>query len=117
MLSGGVAFGIKKLSLQKLYAAYADDSPYIEDNFADPKKVKMTFPEKKRNLIHIYLESMENSYFSKELGGYMDTNLLPDLGKLSKEGYNFSDLPEGFGIILSHNGSADHHLTFGIAFS
>lgn len=105
MLSGGVAFGIKKLSLQKLYAAYADDSPYIEDNFADPKKVKMTFPEKKRNLIHIYLESMENSYFSKELGGYMDENLLPDLGKLSKEGYNFSDLPEGFGGNPSSTGA------------
>lgn len=98
-------FGVKKLSLQKLYAAYADDSPYIEDNFADPKKVKMTFPEKKRNLVHIYLESMENSYFSKELGGYMDTNLLPDLGKLSKEGYNFSDLPEGFGGNPSSTGA------------
>lgn len=105
MLSGGVVFGVKKLSLQKLYAAYADDSPYIEDNFADPKKVKMTFPEKKRNLIHIYLESMENSYFSKELGGYMDENLLPDLGKLSKEGYNFSDLPEGFGGNPSSTGA------------
>ena len=89
MLSGGVVFGVKKLSLQKLYAAYADDSPYIEDNFADPKKVKMTFPEKKRNLIHIYLESMENSYFSKELGGYMDTNLLPDPWKALKGGLQF----------------------------
>ena len=48
---------------------------------------------------------MENSYFSKELGGYMDTNLLPDLGKLSKEGYNFSDLPEGFGGNPSSTGA------------
>ena len=48
---------------------------------------------------------MENSYFSKELGGYMDTNLLPDLGKLSKEGYNSSDLPEGFGGNPSSTGA------------
>lgn len=97
MLAGGVAFGVQKFQLQKLYAAYMDASPYIEDNFADPEKVTMKFPEKKRNLIHIYLESMENSYFSKELGGYMDDNLMPDLAELSKEGYNFSNLPEGFG--------------------
>lgn len=95
MLSGGIMFGVEKLSLKKLYTAYADNSTYIEENFADPKTVNMSFPEKKRNLIHIYLESMENSYFSKELGGYMDTNLMPDLEKLSKEGYNFSDRPEG----------------------
>lgn len=95
MLSGGVMFGVEKLSLQKLISAYTDSSTYIEDNFADPNTVNITFPEKKRNLIHIYLESMENSYFSKDLGGYMDTNLLPDLEKLSKEGYNFSDRPEG----------------------
>ena len=95
MLSGGVMFGVEKLSLQKLIAAYTDSSTYIEDNFADPNTVNMKFPETKRNLIHIYLESMENSYFSKELGGYMDKNLMPDLEKLSKEGYNFSDRPEG----------------------
>ena len=35
----------------------------------------------------------------------MDTNLLPDLGKLSKEGYNFSDLPEGFGGNPSSTGA------------
>ncbi len=97
MLASGIMFGVEKLSLKKLYTAYMDESPYIEENFADPNKINMTFPEKKRNLIHIYLESMENSYFSKELGGYMDVNLMPELEKLSREGYNFSDLPEGFG--------------------
>lgn len=97
MLAGGVTFGVQKFQLQKLYAAYMSDSPYIENNFADPQKVQLKFPEKKRNLIHIYLESMENSYLSRELGGYMDENLLPDLTELSKEGYNFSHIPEGFG--------------------
>jgi phosphoglycerol transferase len=57
----------------------------------------MTFPEEKRNLIHIYLESMENTFFSKDLGGFFDENLMPDLAELSKEGYNFSHQSEGFG--------------------
>lgn len=97
VLAGGVTFGVQKFQLQKLYAAYMSASPYIEDNFVDPTADKLKFPEKKRNLIHIYLESMENSYFSKELGGYMEENLMPDLAELSKDGYNFSHLADGFG--------------------
>ena len=51
----------------------------------------MSFPSKKRNLIHIYLESIENTYLSEELGGYMNYNLMPELTELSKEGISFSN--------------------------
>ena len=88
---GGVSYGIKKLSLQEVYAAYVKDSPYIKYNYVSPRDVKMSFSAKKRNLIHIYLESMENSYMSKDLGGYMNTNLMPELTALSKEGIHFSE--------------------------
>ncbi len=97
VLCGGIAFGVQKLHLGDLYTAYMDDSPYIEEHFADPREVKLTFPEQKRNLIHIYLESMENTYFSKELGGQMEENLMPELAELAKEGYSFSNRSEGFG--------------------
>lgn len=97
VLAGGITFGVKKFQLQKLYSAYVDDSPFVADHFADPNTTKMKFPEQKRNLIHIYLESMENTYYSQDLGGYMEKNLMPDLAELSKEGYSFSHLPEGFG--------------------
>ena len=96
-LIGGCAYGINKFQLMSLYDAYLSASTYIEDNFADPDTTPMTFPEKKRNLIHIYLESMENTYFSKEFGGYFEENLMPDLAELTKEGYNFSHLAEGYG--------------------
>ncbi|WP_024613326.1 LTA synthase family protein [Clostridium sp. Ade.TY] len=92
----GVAYGSKKLSLDKVYKAYVSDTSYIKDNYVDPRNVKMSFPEKKRNLIHIYLESVENSYLSKELGGNMKVNLMPELTKLSKEGVSFSE-SEKFG--------------------
>lgn len=97
VLCGGIAFGVRELQLGDLYTAYMDDSPYIEEHFADPREVKLTFPEQKRNLIHIYLESMENTYFSKELGGLMEENLMPELAELAKEGYSFSNRSEGFG--------------------
>ncbi|MDQ0148800.1 LTA synthase family protein [Eubacterium multiforme] len=90
-LVGGVSYGVKKLSLQEVYDAYVKDSPYIKDNYVSPRDVKMSFPAKKRNLIHIYLESVENSYMSKDLGGYMKTNLMPELTELSKEGIHFSE--------------------------
>ena len=31
----------------------------VEDNYVDPDRVNITFPEQKRNLIYLYLESME----------------------------------------------------------
>lgn len=91
MMLGGVAFGFNKLQLQKVVKAYLSSSNYIEENYVDPRNVKMTFPKKQRNLIHIYLESVENSYLSKELGGYMDVNLMPELTELYKEGLSFSN--------------------------
>lgn len=97
VLSGGVVYGVEKFELVKLYKMYAYDSKFIEENFADPREVKMQFPEKKRNLIHIYLESMENSYISKDMGGYLDENLIKPLTDLAKEGISFSHLEKGFG--------------------
>lgn len=97
VLVGGCAFGINEFQLMTLFSAYFDDSPYIEENFVDLNEANLKFPEEKRNLIHIYLESMENTFFSKELGGYFEENLMPDLAELCKEGYSFSHLADGFG--------------------
>ena len=105
MLIGGCAFGISRFQLMTLYDAYLTDSSYIEDNYADPTTTKLTFPEKKRNLIHIYLESMENTFFSKELGGYFDENLMPELAELTKEGISFSHTDTGFGGPVPTSGS------------
>ena len=97
VLAGGVVYGVEKFELVKLYKMYAYDEKFIEENFADPREVKMQFPEKKRNLIHIYLESMENSYLSEDMGGYLDENLIEPLTDLAKEGISFSHLEKGFG--------------------
>ncbi len=88
-------YGIDRLKLATFTEAFFRNSTYIEDNYIDPSAAKITFPETKRNLIFIYLESMENSYLSKDLGGYMDVNLMPELTELAKEGIVFSDRPEG----------------------
>lgn len=97
VLSGGLAYGIHKFQLIALYNAYFAKSTIIDDNFVDPRQANIMFPEKKRNLIHIYLESMENSYMSKDLGGFMETNLIPELTRIAEEGYSFSHLANQFG--------------------
>lgn len=65
-------------------------SRFIEDNYVDPNSVSLTFPEKKRNLIYIFLESMENTYSSEEYGGAFPENTIPELTELSLENENFS---------------------------
>ena len=60
------------------------------DEYRDPDTVQITFPEEKRNLIYIMLESMETSYLDKDSGGAIDYNLIPELEQLAKENVNFS---------------------------
>lgn len=105
MLIGGGIYIFNEFELKALYYAYVLESDLIDSNYADPKEVKMTFPEKPRNLIHIYLESMENSYLSKELGGNCEENLMPQLTKLADEGIVFSNTSGKFGGPLQAAGT------------
>ena len=59
------------------------------NRYVDPKSVDLEFNEK-RNLIHIYLESVENTYLSKEDGGQEENNYIEELGILANENINFS---------------------------
>lgn len=70
---------INKILLITITLDIVSISILYEKNYADPRSIKSTFPEKKRNLIHIYLESMESSFLSKELVGYIDENFMPKL--------------------------------------
>lgn len=65
-------------------------SDFIKDEYVDPATTEITFPETKRNLIYIYLESMEMSYADKENGGARDENVIPKLTKLAEENEDFS---------------------------
>ena len=66
------------------------ETELYEDEYRDPSQVQITFPEQKRNLVYILLESMEVSYLAKEDGGAMDVNLIPELQQLAQENVNFS---------------------------
>lgn len=81
-----------KLGIGQRLSSLGEKSTYIEDNYVDPTTVNLTFPEKKRNLIYIFLESMEMTYSDKDSGGIFDDNYIPELTKLARtEGsYDFA---------------------------
>lgn len=62
----------------------------LEEYYADPGEVKLTFPEKKKNLIYIYLESMEITFADQEAGGAFEQNVIPELTALAHENEDFS---------------------------
>ena len=64
-------------------------STWIEDHYVDPSGVSITFPEKKRNLIFLYLESMEVSYSDQASGGIFEENYIPNLTALSGQALDF----------------------------
>ena len=74
-------------------------STFIEENYVDPKSVEITSPSKKRNLIYLYVESLESTYFSKNLGGGFDYNYMSGLTPLTKQNTNFSNTDKFGGAV------------------
>lgn len=72
-----------------------EKTDFYEKYYVNPAKTKLDFPSQKRNLIYIFMESMESSYADQEDGGIMDDNYIPNLTKLAKENINFSDKADG----------------------
>lgn len=65
-------------------------STFIQNNYVSPKATSLTFPQKKRNVIYIYMESMEQTYMDKASGGKHAQNLIPELTELAKSGNSFA---------------------------
>ena len=66
------------------------ESDFIGDNYVSADDVKITFPEKKRNLVYIYLESMEDTYSDRAHGGAFDYDCIPELTELAMDNQCFA---------------------------
>lgn len=62
---------------------------FYKIHYVDPQTQNISF-HKKHNLIHINLESIESTYFSKENGGCFEESLIPELEELALQNINFS---------------------------
>ena len=76
-----------------------------EDHYVDPDTVRITADGKTKNLIFIYLESMETTYASKVAGGEQPFNYMPKLTSLADANLSFSD-GEGLGGFHSPSGTS-----------
>lgn len=85
-----VSCAAEKVGLKEYIAGKMQKTQIYEDHYVDPKTVEINFPEQKRNLIFILLESMETAYFAEADGGASTVNLVPELYTLAQENLNFS---------------------------
>ena len=118
-VGGSVVLSVNEIGYEDIKAYYFEDSKLYNQYYIKPEESTYVFPEKKRNLIYIFLESLESSYASKELGGVKDENLIPNLTNMALDkGVHFSN-GEYLGGMLpipgaSHTASAMVAQTAGI---
>ncbi len=95
---GLFVYAISKVELAKELVLAVQETTLYEDEYVDPREVKISFPEKKQNLIYIFLESVETSFVTLEEGGGRDESLIPELYALAtdEDNINFSNT-EAFG--------------------
>lgn len=84
-------FSYKTLGVSAYLEKLNEYSTFIGEEYVSPEDVKLKFPENKRNLIVIYLESMETTMMSKNNGGGWEYPVMPELEKLALESINFSN--------------------------
>lgn len=85
-----IIYGLFKAGIVGFFINLFRTTNLYERYYVDGKNVNITFPEKKRNLILLYAESMETTYTSVENGGDYASDLIPELSALAKEHLNFS---------------------------
>ena len=85
-----VFFSAVKVGFFEYIDAISNPSTIFEDYYINPTQVEIEFPEKKQNLIYIFLESMETSFLPQDLGGGNTVNPIPELYNLAEKNVNFS---------------------------
>lgn len=73
------------------YKKKLSNTTIYEDYYVSPQGVSVTANGKAKNLIYIYLESMETTYASTAEGGRQTVNYMPELTRLAQENFSFSN--------------------------
>ena len=97
LLVGSILTFIFRLDVHIFVANAIVPSDFIEEHYVDPDKANITFPEQKRNLVYIFLESMENTFSNSKVGGNMTDDFIPELSLLREENVSFSSHDDKYG--------------------
>ncbi len=101
-----ISVGVTVLLISKVYEVgipkyikdITDVSTIFEEKYVDPELVEIKFTEDKKNLIYIFLESMETTFASEDAGGGKPENYIPNLTFLAKENISFSSTEKMGGL-------------------
>ena len=85
-----MAVNFHMLGVDRYIISRMSPSELYDEKYVAPEEAKVTFPEKKRNLIYIFTESMENTFASPDVGGAEYANYIPELTELQLENINFT---------------------------
>lgn len=90
-ICGFIAICIVLVSLADNYylidylAARRIDTEIYDKYYVSTANVELTFPKKKKNLVYIYMESMEMSLADESHGGGKSVNVIPELTDIALE--------------------------------
>lgn len=104
-LPNSVVYAMDKLYINEYIEDNKKSSTFFEEEYVNPADVKLEFPKKKRNLIYIFLESMESTYADYKNGGGYSYNYIPNLTKLAQDNINFSNTEKIGGAHMPYGAS------------
>lgn len=84
-----------ELDIEGYLVRKSEDTKFYEEYYVNPDSVEITCEsDTVNNLIYIYLESMESSYFYENKKTGETVNLIPNLTKLASDNVSFSETGE-----------------------
>lgn len=85
-----VVIGLTYLGVPVYAKAQLHASTIFEDYYVEPATAQIEFPQEKRNLVYIFMESMEDTSMDVDNGGMAWQNMIPELTELQRENTAFS---------------------------
>ncbi len=87
----------KSMQVGEYIKSITQKTTIYEERYIDPDSVQITAQGTPKNLVYIYIESMENAYADASNGGVQPTNLIPNLTNIAKENISFSNSDAALG--------------------
>mgnify|MGYP002348411956 CR=1 FL=1 len=94
-----LSFPITEIQLYKVFGYFSQENDFMKVNYVNPNDVSLKFPAQKQNLVTIFVESFEATYFDKSMNGAAASNLLPELTEWVKKGDTFSNTEKQGGAL------------------
>ena len=92
---GAVIGAFISMGIYPYLRSISDTTKIYDEEYVKPDISKITADGETKNLIYIYLESMETTYASTDVGGYQESNCMPGMTRLASENLTFSDKSGG----------------------